>query len=250
MTLAGARVERRSAGQKALTGDDALQIAFDALSVDDLRFAHLDASSSLALQLQSVFGVEAERAVLMLIHATAVSFSVEQYRRLPVLRPYAIRDGRKRKGSGGSELWGVPDESGYFSDDNSLLKALPKGMDIVSDDPRLVSRRVTTGWTCCHAWRSLSTGAQASKRGLLNSFVPVVTWLPTSLAHFTDREGSPAQGLLKEMAMSFVCAVPAPLIPYVDRAWSLLVPEGVEQSSVSPRHRFTFSEKFVSGAAA
>lgn len=245
MTVPGVPAEWGDVQQRALTGNRALQIAVDTLSADDARFIELDASRPLVAQLHAVFASEAEQAVLMLIHASAVSFSEDYHRRLPVLRPYAIRDRRKRKGSGRAELWGVPDELGYFCDDNTLLKALPKGLNVVSDNQQLLGCRVTTGWTCCHAWRSLPTGGRASKHALLNSFVPGLMWLPTALAPFTDREDSKAQRLLKDMAMSFVGDVPAPLKPYVNRAWSLLLPEGGEPDRVATRHRFAFSEAFI-----
>jgi len=84
-----------------------------------------------------------------------------------------------------------------------------------SSNPRFDGRFVDTGWTACHAWRVLDNGRQSSSYGCLNSFTPVLVWVPTPLARSTDREGSGPQTLLKDLAHAYRdVRVPSHLEPY------------------------------------
>jgi hypothetical protein len=57
---------------------------------------------------------------------------VDVYAQIPLLVPYARRDplcrGDVRRGI--PDAWGAPDDTGYFRDDNSLIKGLPRSMAI------------------------------------------------------------------------------------------------------------------------
>jgi hypothetical protein len=74
----------------------------------------------------------------------------------------------------------MPDELGYFADDNSLLKGTFKNVAIAGKDNPYGKSKITTGLVCCHIWPS-TTG-----NPLLFSFLPNLVWLPKSLSRFTD----------------------------------------------------------------
>jgi hypothetical protein len=113
-----------------------------------------------------------------------------------------------------------------------------------SSNPRFDGRFVDTGWTACHAWRVLDNGRQSSSYGCLNSFTPVLVWVPTPLARSTDREGSGPQTLLKDLAHAYRdVRVPSHLDPYVTRCWELLGDPPAETRQTA--HRFTYNERFV-----
>jgi hypothetical protein len=242
--LATATTPVPSAGV-ALTGDQALSYAIDGLAVSDARYANVPRDGTLLSRLPVIFGSDSEMATLQLIQASAISFASSIYASIPIIRPYAIRDRSKRGSGGGAEQWGVPNVNGYFSDDNSLIKRLPQMLDIQSQNQYFNGRRVTGGWTCCHAWRRLDSGKQASSYGSLNSFTPLLTWVPTPLARSTDKEDSAPQKLLKGYAYSFKdVVVPKPMQSYVDRCWEL-VGEDTEPQVFCASHEFAYSEKFV-----
>ena len=55
------------------------------------------------------------------------------YRELPLLVPYAVRDPHSReKSTGLPDAWGSPNEHGYFRDDNSLVKGVPRALHVAS----------------------------------------------------------------------------------------------------------------------
>ena len=227
-----------------LTGLECVKHAIGQAILVDPRFAELPTNvNNLATPIAVVFGRDADIAMIQLIKATSICFDARTYATIPIFRPYAIRDRSKRGGKNKEELWGTPRHDGYFSDDNSLLKRLPQKLNILSSDPYLAGRRISVGWTACHAWRLLPSGKQASSYGVLNSFAPVLTWVPSALSRPTDIEHSPSQTLLKSFAASFrELHVHKALEPYVDRCWSLL---GELPVSQEPVHKFEFKESLA-----
>lgn len=178
--------------------------------------------------------------VLEALRRTVVAWSPATYRVMPVLRPYVTRDGAAR-GPGLADQWGTPDSRGLFRDDNSMLKSLPASLAIVDRDGRPLGRR-GRGWTACHAWRAIPSTAKASADPWLNSFIPVLTWVPTVLAPYTDVEGGRAQALLKGMGESFRhLPVHAEVADVAEAAWRKL--PAVEL--VEPSLRFQHSALFV-----
>jgi hypothetical protein len=113
----------------------------------------------------------------------AIWLPVDTYARGPWLAPYAIRRLRVRtdpRAPGPKrDLWGMPDESGYFADDNSLIKGVVKDLPVSAGSP-YGAGRIGTGLVCCHVW----PGTTANP--LLFSFVPNLVWLPRSLASYSD----------------------------------------------------------------
>ena len=232
------------AGTSALTGRQAFTHALDKLTAIDARFGRIPSTGSPLRQLTEIFGKQSAAAIRQLVIESAIGFDMKIYATIPILRPYAIRDRSKRGGKNKVEGWGTPTLDGYFCDDNSLIKRLPQRLTIRSDDPRFNGRRVAAGWTACHAWRTISDGRQASRYGSLNSFVPVLTWVPTALARATDIEGSAPQSLLKSFAFAYKRTRPPDATrPYISRRWQLL--DSAELSPVETTHRFAYDEGFV-----
>jgi len=110
--------------------------------------------------------------------------SINSYKLAPWLARYALRRQRHRiddRAPGEKrDLWGMPDESGYFADDNSLLKSTFKNLSISGISNPYEGRKITSGLVCCHIWPS-TTG-----NPLLFSFLPNLVWIPKSLSRFTD----------------------------------------------------------------
>jgi hypothetical protein len=161
-----------------------------------------------------------------LLAATAVWFPLVTYRTVPVLAPYLVRDPTCRGGKGAPDEWSSPDERGFLRDDNSLIKGIPRALPIVAPAQKhLNGRRMATEFVAAHVWRVTADGGPlASRRPLLNSFVPNIVWLPRQIAKLTDLEGTVVQRTLQEMSWSHYRHVPVEdhLADVVEEAWSLL----------------------------
>jgi hypothetical protein len=125
------------------------------------------------------------------------------YARCPILIAYAVRDptcrGNRLKEQ--PDEWGSPDGAGFFRDDNSLIKGLPRSLAIENRANRLVHRRVMgTSFVASHVWRELAGGGHASRDARTYSFVPNLVWLPSQVSKLTDREGSFVQSYLQALS--------------------------------------------------
>jgi hypothetical protein len=164
--------------------------------------------------------------VARLVVRLGIWLPIDVYARMPVLVPYARRDptcrGNKRLGV--PDSWGTPDESGYFRDDNSLVKGVPRPMAITSTLRRYVQRSLGAGFVACHVWRVTQDEQLASRNPLTYSFVPNLVWLPAQVADLTDREGSFAQQYLQAVSRHIYAHTPVndPHTELVDSAWGLL----------------------------
>jgi hypothetical protein len=228
-----------------LTGQQAVTSALKDLTATDSRFCRISATGSVLAAVSDVFGIDADEAISRLITATSICFDANLYVTIPIIRPYTIRDRSKRGGKNRKESWGVPRDDGYFCDDNTMLKRMPATLDIQSTNPLFNGKRVDKGWTACHAWRALENGRQASSYGVLNTFMPVLTWVPSTLSRATDVEGSRAQTLLKDFARSFrLASAPASTELYIEECWKLLQ-EPSTSTAQFPVHRFAYNESFV-----
>jgi hypothetical protein len=161
-----------------------------------------------------------------LLAATAIWFPPSVYRVLPVLVPFVVRDPTCRGGKGQPDQWSSPDASGFLRDDNSAIKNIPRALPILAPAQKhLNGRRMATEFVASHVWRvPVDGGALASRRPLLNSFVPNLVWLPSQIAKLTDLEGSTVQRTLQEMAWVRYrhCPVDPHLEEVVEEAWALL----------------------------
>ncbi len=110
--------------------------------------------------------------------------SLDSFVKAPWLARYALRRQRHRvdaRAPGDKrDLWGMPDEDGYFADDNSLLKSTFKNLTFSGANNPYGSKKISSGLVCCHIWPN-TTG-----NPLLFSFLPNLVWVPKSLSRFTD----------------------------------------------------------------
>lgn len=157
-----------------------------------------------------------EALIVDLVESLAIWFSPDIYCRAPVLAPYAVRDnGCRPRRSGDTDAWGEPDGRGYFRDDNSLIKGLPRSLRIRSAyNPLYDGRRLGKGYVASHVWRVASGESSVSSdthtQVWLNSFVPNLVWLPVQVAKLSDREGSFVQLLLQALAHTLYRHLPVP----------------------------------------
>ena len=168
----------------------------------------------------------------LLLETMAVWLPPTTYARWPVLLPWVVRDPscRGRPRNGVPDRWGSPDDRGYLRDDNSLIKSLPRSLEITGPARSgLAGARIGTEFVAAHVWlRVNGSTVLASRWPELNSFVPNLVWLPSQVAKLTDREGSGVQETLQAMAWQIYrpVAVEPTYEQIVKRSWALLpVPE-------------------------
>lgn len=215
---------------KVVHGDDLLyRFLLDLFGDDDAAYGHVPQ--------------------LMLV-SMGVWLPLDAYAQFPVLLPWVVRDPTCRAGTGRSDQWGAPNPQGYFRDDNSLVKALPRSLAIrASRQPHLNGRRMATEFVAAHVWRTCTdAGALASRRPLLNSFVPNLVWLPGQVAKLTDREGGLVQRTLQSVSWQVYRSAPVKpdLEPIVEEAWALLPEPASLPAHVDPEllNWFVTSERF------
>lgn len=114
--------------------------------------------------------------IVELVRRYALWLPVDTYRRAPWLAPYAIRRLRNRTDERAPgpkrDLWGFPDENGYFADDNSLIKGVIKNLAVRPACNPYGSSKLGKGLVCCHVWPATTT------EPLLFSFVPNLVCQP------------------------------------------------------------------------
>lgn len=186
--------------------------------------------------------------VARLVASLAIWFSRETYLAMPVLLPFATRDPEARGSArrGVPDQWGSPSAEGFFRDDNSLIKDLPRRLTIDSGSPIYSGRFIGRGFVASHVWRELSENSRgaslASRHPLTYSFVPNLVWLPSQVSKLTDREASFAQQYLQAIAVSLYrgIQIDGPLGRYVDDAWALLPEPMIPTLGVPPLETLSF----------
>lgn len=216
--------------QRRVNGDDLLYRFFADLFDEDSALA-----SELPPRMLATMGIWFPRNV---------------YYDWPVLLPWVVRDphcrGNRKKGI--PDSWGSPNPEGFLTDDNSLIKALPKSLSVVTPTPSPLSgRRMGGEFVASHVWRKVRHQELASRLPLLNSFVPNLVWLPSQVSKLTDREGSVVQETLQTMAWQIYRH--APVAPHlkdvVEEAWNLIPPP--ERSvALPPLNHFETTRRFFS----
>jgi len=170
--------------------------------------------------------------VARLVASLGIWFRPSFYQKSPLLRPYAVRDPTCRKNTNPEKIeqWGCPNEKGYFRDDNSLLKDIPKNLKVISPLKDLYQGKcIGKGFVASHIWREVdplhSSKPLASRDPWTYSFVPNLVWLPAQVSKLTDREGSFAQFYLQAISVKIYRDVPvSPAIqPFADEAWNRLI---------------------------
>ena len=171
-----------------------------------------------------------EKIPRLLVLSMSVWFPVNLYKEMPVLLPWVVRDpkcrGKRLKGSViEADQWGAPNHEGFLMDDNSLVKGLPKSLEISSDKYQFLDRKyLGNEFVASHIWRINNSTMLAARVASLNTFIPNLVWLPSQVSKLSDREDSPVQNALKEISWSVYRSIPLQGAAEIvaERSWSLL----------------------------
>jgi hypothetical protein len=178
----------------------------------------------------------------------AVWVPVDTYLHAPWLAPYAVRKIRIRtdpRAPGPKrDLWGFPDQNGYFTDDNSLIKGVFRNRSVESASSPYGSAKFATGLVCCHVWAGTTT------EPLLFSFIPNLVWLPRTLAPFSDaHQAGPAHVLhhtLKCVSTDRYRTIePVVAAPRAHNTWRLLQADDITLGVVPRQNEFVVGDKLV-----
>ena len=171
----------------------------------------------------------------------------ESFERIPIFEPICVRDGAVISNR---NEWGNPHiDSGYFRDDNSMVKKVIKQ----SNSQKIESKRISAyqgkilgdGYWCSHVWRDIGTGQLASRYNELFSFIPNLVWLPKQIAKLTDREGGIVQTVLQEISLHiYKDAINDPkLNKFInEHSWSKI--ENQKRDTVIPKYALPPLESF------
>lgn len=194
-----------------------------------------------------------QKFIKLAIDTLGIWLHPEYFHHLPVIVPYACRDSKCRKNPlTGADEWGMPDENGYFRDDNSLVKCITKPMSIISKFP-WYSGKFGNDFVACHVWREPTdyaiTKKLASRIPELNTFIPNLVWLPSQIAKLTDREGSFAQHYLQALSRHVYSKIVfhSNLQIFVDKLWAKL-PQPTDLGTIDfPDHvpLFEYKENLI-----
>lgn len=209
----------------------------------------IDGNDLLYRFFQKLLETDTEVAVVatkLMIRSTAVWFATETFQRLPILLPWVIRDANCRskttKSGKTPEEWGKPDARGFLRDDNSLIKAIPRSLQVSGPPGSPVDKAfVEKGFVACHVWREVNLEELASRDPRLNSFVPNLVWLPSQVAKLSDIEGGLVQNALKATSWNLYreTSFDEPLRSSVEGVWSLL-PEPPDSELAVPSSELNF----------
>jgi hypothetical protein len=166
------------------------------------------------------------RLTAQLVSRLGIWLAPSVYSRLPLVVPYARRDSLSRGNRAAClpDQWGAPDDRGYFRDDNSLVKGIPRSLPVSSSFPLYHSRRLASGFVASHVWRTIASPEGAARNPFTYSFVPNLVWLPAQVAALSDREGSFVQHYLQRISLDIYrrCPVNAGHRGLIDKIWQLL----------------------------
>jgi hypothetical protein len=190
-----------------------------------------------------------------LIVALGVWLPPLAYERYPLLVPYAVRD-PKCRGDRSRQLpdeWGTPDAAGQFRDDNSLVKGIPRSLEVQNPNNRLLHRkRLGTSFVASHVWRKLVDGRDAPRDRRTYSFGPNLVWLPSQLSKLSDREDSFVQTFLQAVSIKIYRSLHSDgaLADIVEPIWAQLpvreLPAEIALPPIEQLNFFRFDEAWLS----
>ena len=171
-----------------------------------------------------------------LVRSLAIWLPIELYQRLPVLLPFVVRDPTCRKSNNKEKIeeWGSSDKKGYFRDDNTLVKAIPRKFMISSKNMAYDKQTMGAGFVASHIWSKLDSSSELATRDpLANTFVPNLVWLPSQISKLSDREGSFVQNYLQALSFSIYHGVKLEesKTEFVEKIWGSL-PKPIQKIKV------------------
>lgn len=188
----------------------------------------------------------------LLLREMGVWLPLDIYYRIPVLLPWVVRDPtcRGNRKAGIPDSWSSPDERGFLRDDNSLIKSIPRALEMRGPRARPVDgRRMGSEFVAAHVWRRVHAEMLATRHPLLNSFVPNLVWLPSQIAKLTDREGGLVQRALQGLSQQIYRDAPVDprLQGVVREAWDMLppIPDCPEPLDHNSLNWFVTTPRFV-----
>ncbi|OBE94327.1 hypothetical protein A5776_23405 [Mycolicibacterium elephantis] len=186
----------------------------------------------------------------LLVQSMAIWLPLDAYRHSPILLPWVVRDPtcRGSKARNIPDEWGSPNGDGFFRDDNSLVKSVPRSLNIRGPKgSRLNGRRMGSEFVAAHIWRKVDSDRLASRIPLLNTFVPNLVWLPSQVSKLSDLEGGIVQQTLQAVSRQIYSEQPVSphLEKLVSEAWSLLPEPAVSVDvDVSRLNWFVATDRF------
>lgn len=146
---------------------------------------------------------ESQNIMKKLLRSLAIWLPINLYQKLPVILPFVVRDSRCRIAVNKvTEEWGTSNKDGYFRDDNSLIKQIPRSLKIVGTNTTYDGGKLGKNFVASHIWRNPGSTMLASADPQLNSFIPNLVWLPRQISKLTDRENSFPQKYLQRLSYS------------------------------------------------
>ena len=169
--------------------------------------------------------------VMKLVTDLGIWIHPDDYKRLPISVPYAVRDPMLTTKV--RAPWGTPQiETGLMRDDNSIIKAIVKGKKKTMSSS-VVSRYnggyLGNNFVASHVWREIGTEERLSNRDhRLFSFIPNLVWLPKEVSKFTDREGSIIQSMIQQISMKIYRKIPVSesMSRFTEESWGILEDAG------------------------
>lgn len=167
---------------------------------------------------------ESQALVRKLLRNLSIWLPIKIYQKLPVLLPFVVRDSRCRKAVNKiAEEWGTCNTDGYFRDDNTLIKSIPRSFKITGKNRTYNGCKLGKSFVASHIWRIVPDSSKlASEDPHLNSFILNLVWLPRQISKFTDREGSFAQKYLQTLSYSVYhdVKIDSKKRKFVDNIWN------------------------------
>ena len=155
------------------------------------------------------------------IDVLGIWLPVELYKHLPIISPFVVRNnGCRPLKKNQMDMWGAPNEKGYFRDDNSIVKGYPKSLLINSNFPLYIGKKIGKGFVTAHCWMCKSNNYDSN----VNSFVPNLVWLPKPIAVLTDEKDSFAQQYVQYLSYKIYRQeqVKGILSTTINNCWKLL----------------------------
>lgn len=171
-----------------------------------------------------------------------VWFKPVTYQKIPVLKPFVIRDAscRNKKPGSPKDSWGEANAEGLLRDDNSLIKNIPTSLKIESRISEMNGKTLGNGFVASHIWINLKNKPEkhACQWERTNSFIPNLVWLPKQLSKLTDRNGSYAQKFIQHVSYLLYrkCSTSLPK-QTLDSIWGEL-----EDPGITPVCKFKLSD--------
>lgn len=138
---------------------------------------------------------ESQNIMKKLLRSLAIWLPINLYQKLPVILPFVVRDSRCRIAVNKvTEEWGTSNKDGYFRDDNSLIKQIPRSLKIVGTNTTYDGGKLGKNFVASHIWRNPGSTMLASANPRTKFLHPKLGMAPkTNLQVNRQREFIPPE---------------------------------------------------------